>query len=81
MEHVAIKPIMEIGKSKIETVKIGLSIYNDKQLIDVRSYMAYQGDEYKPTQKGVSLPIGKIDELIKGLQMARDDAVTRGWLK
>lgn len=81
MEHVAIKPTMEIVKSKIETVKIGLSVYGGKQLVDVRSWMAFQGDEYRPTQKGCSLPIEKIDDLIKGLQMARDDAVTRGWLK
>lgn len=78
---IQIKPTKVIPKSKIEEVHVGLSTYNDKQLIDVRIFAAWNGDEFRPTQKGVSLPINKIDEVIEGLKMARDDAVTRGWLK
>lgn len=75
-------PLKIIQKSKIEQVQVSLSTYKDKNLIDVRTYGAWNGDdEYKPTQKGVSLGVGEIDNLIEGLKIAREEAIKRGWLK
>jgi len=70
-----------IPKSKIEEVHIALSEYGGKKLVDIRSFMSFDGDEMKPTKKGVSLPIEKIDDIITGLTRIRNDATKLGWLK
>lgn len=72
---------MIIPKNKLEQVHIALSNYEGKNLIDIRSYSDFDGEGHKPTKKGVSLPIDKIDDVIKGLTEARAEAVQKGWIK
>lgn len=75
-------PLKIIPKSKIEQVQVSLSEYNGKNLIDVRTFGDWNGEGvFKPTQKGISLGVGEIDNLIEGLKIARDEAIRRGWLK
>ncbi|MGD9727625.1 MAG: transcriptional coactivator p15/PC4 family protein [Nitrospira sp.] len=64
------KEIGRIKKSNLEVLVVSLSEYKGKQLFDVRQWAAWNGDEHKPTQKGVSMPIeslrefkAKVDEL------------------
>lgn len=70
-----------IPKSQIEEVHIALSQYQGKHLIDIRSYMSFNGDAPSPTKKGVSLPVTEIDKVIAGLQAAKAEAIQKGLLK
>lgn len=57
------KEIGRIQKNNLETVVVALSEYKGKQLFDIRTYAAYNGDTHKPTPKGVSMPIENLREL------------------
>lgn len=67
-----------IEKNGREQVRVALRAYKGVQLVDVRIYYLAEGDELRPTSKGVSLKIGKIGELIAGLQAAEAEARRRG---
>jgi 3-mercaptopyruvate sulfurtransferase SseA len=73
-----VKVATSIVKSQIEEVRIATSEYKGKHLLDIRSFVAFNGDEHKPTQKGVSIPIHMIDAVIAGLLVAREDALKAG---
>lgn len=70
-----------IPKSQIEQINIGLSEYQGRRSLDMRSFMAFQGQDFAPTKKGVSIPIEKIDEVLKAVQAAKAEAVAKGWIK
>ena len=72
-------PIATISKSKREEIRVTISRFRDRDFIDVRIY-ALDDDEAFPTRKGVNLPVGRISELIKGLQEAENEARRRGLL-
>lgn len=69
-----------IVKSGLEVIVTALSTYGGKNLVDIRTYADFNGQGHSPTKKGISCPIGKIDELIEGLERARLEAVKLGWL-
>lgn len=70
-----------IQKNNIEQVHINLSEYKGSKNIDVRSYVDFNGQGYKPTQKGVSIKVEYLGDLILMLKMAHEEAVKIGWIK
>jgi hypothetical protein len=55
--------IIEIEKNSREIIRISLSEFKGKKLIDLRVWYKDKEDEYKPSQKGLSLSVDKYKEL------------------
>jgi len=73
--------IATIPKNKTENVVVSLSEFNGHHLLDVRVFAAFvQGDEPKPTKKGISIAIGRLPALIDALRDAEAEARRRGLL-
>ena len=59
-----------IQKSQRQQVRISLSEFNDDEAIDIRQFYIPRGEEgsdYRPTTRGVRLPISSYWELLKGV--------------
>ncbi len=63
--------VTTIEKNKTEEIRISLSEYKGTKFIDIRLFWLKSDDEILPTRKGISLDIEKLDELISGLENAR----------
>ena len=70
-----------IPKNKSEEVHVSLSEFKGHKNFDVRVFYMADNDEVKPTPKGVSLSIEKLDALIVELVETKKRAQRMGWLK
>ena len=52
-----------IEKREGESVRVAINEYQERTYLDIRQHFENQDGEWKPTQKGVTLPLDKIDEL------------------
>jgi len=66
--------IYEFQKNALEKVKIQLSEFHGKRVIDIRVYYKVPGtaNEWKPSKKGICMSVNRLEELLKGLKMAHD---------
>ncbi len=53
-------------------VRVTRSEYKGTQLVDVRYYFKDAEGQVRPTQKGVSIGINVVDEVLRALRMAED---------
>lgn len=66
--------IAEFNKNSLEKVRIVLTEFKGKKLLDIRVYYdASENEEpdWRPTKKGISISLDLIDELLKGLEKAK----------
>ena len=56
-----------IEKKETERVRVAISEFQERKYIDIRTYYQNQEGEWKPTQKGVTLPPDKLEELKEAL--------------
>jgi len=71
-----------IPKNSLEEVRIELTDYKGHDLVGIRVYSDFTNSrEMLPTRKGVTVQVGMINELIKGLQEAKRKAEETGRLK
>ena len=70
------KIIGEIEKSKGKKTVVSLSEWKGHKSVDVREYMQF-GPDWKPTKKGVRIPIAKAGELVSLTEKA-EDAIKKG---
>ncbi len=73
-------PLAVIPKNQKEEVRIALSSFKGRNLIDVRTYAVWGDDPApRPTRNGVSLSVDRLPDLIAALQSAAATAgVSRG---
>jgi len=66
--------IYEFQKNALEKVKIQLSEFHGKRVIDIRVYYKVPGtaNEWKPSKKGICMAVNRLEELLKGLKMAHE---------
>lgn len=66
--------IYEFQKNALEKVRIQLSEFRRKKVIDIRVYYKVPGtaNEWKPSKKGICMSVIRLEELLKGLKMAHD---------
>jgi len=65
--------VYEIDKSTMEKIRISLTEYHGHKLLDIRLY--YDASEtreqdFKPSRKGISIPIRLIEQLKEGIDKA-----------
>lgn len=55
-----------IEKNKSESIKLSLNEFKGKELLDIRIfYYDKNEDVYKPSKKGISIPIDKSEEFME----------------
>jgi hypothetical protein len=60
-----------IETSKITSVVISKSTWNNKERLDIRTYL--KTDNYSgPTKKGVNIPLEKIDDLLAAINSIKE---------
>ena len=60
--------VRSISKRKTEQVRFSLCEYTNRKYIDIRIYYLDRGSsEFKPSRKGVTLPISAYPELMKSV--------------
>jgi Transcriptional Coactivator p15 (PC4) len=64
-----------------EAVVLQLREYKGKRLFDVRQYFTAADGTFTPTQRGVSLVIGKLPEFVAAVAKAERKAVEMGLLE
>jgi hypothetical protein len=73
--------IAEIAKRGDDVVRVSLTEFNGKSLIDVRVFVPYKATgKIGPTPKGVSLRLDRLPELVAALQKAEQQARAAGLL-
>jgi len=65
--------VFTIQKNHKEQLRIRLREYNGHQLLDVRVFEPDSTGRLKPSKRGVSVNVNKIDELIDGFLQARGE--------
>jgi len=76
------KTIAEFEKNSREELKVTLNEFKGRQYVDVRVYYrGKEGDEFKPSRKGVMIRPGHLDPLIEALSEARRELDEAGLLK
>ena len=61
----------EIMKNKSEKIRVSLDNYKDHEIVNIRVFFENETGELIPTKKGLSVSIGKIDDVIGLLQKAK----------
>lgn len=64
---------MDIQKNDINLIRVEKRTYKEKDFIDLRHYYKDDDGEFKPTQKGVTLPPERLPELIEVLGKLNDE--------
>jgi len=57
----------EISKNTLEKIRIEKREYKGREFIDIRTYY-FDGNEWKPTQKGVTFRPDQLKEIIEALE-------------
>jgi hypothetical protein len=65
--------IFTLWKNRKEQVRVRLSHYEGHNLLDLRVFEPDAEGKLRPSKRGVSINVQKIDELIEGLVQARDE--------
>ena len=73
-------PIARIEKNSREEIRIGLSEYRGAQFVDVRVFTTFAGasDARTPTKAGVAIGFDKLEQVIRALHDAYNEADSRG---
>jgi hypothetical protein len=72
--------IAEIEKNQNEKMRVSLHSYRGHDLVSQRVWFKANDGEWRPSNKGVSMSLKAIDEMIAALQGARERAKNVGAL-
>lgn len=74
------EPIAIIPKNANEKIHIGLDQYQKHNLAFIRIYYNSGDADWRPTKKGLSVKVTLLNDVIQGLEKAREQAQKVGWL-
>jgi len=72
--------IAEWRKNGREVIRVRLTLYKGRELIELRVYYREPSGEHKPTRKGINLPIEHLPAIKEALKAAQMAAGARGWI-
>lgn len=67
-----------IEKGASGRIHIRLSKFRDKDYLDIRNFYEAEDGEWKPTRKGIAIPVELYDELVGAIAAAKDEIAKRG---
>ncbi len=69
--------MIAIQKSSTEQVQVDIREYKGKKYLDIRLWFNSSIDpEYRPTKKGISLPVALLPDLQKAIMSLEPETVT-----
>ncbi len=72
--------IHRMPKNAREHIRVSLGEFKGAKHVSVRLWYA-DGDEEKPTAKGVNFKLDQFDELVDAVTKARAEALRLGWIE
>jgi|GEM_PF-302467 hypothetical protein len=63
--------VSAIDKSLGNRIHVRISRFKDRDYLDIRNYYEDDAGEWKPTRKGVSVPVEFYDDVMKALVAAK----------
>ncbi|MGB2983671.1 MAG: transcriptional coactivator p15/PC4 family protein [Candidatus Bipolaricaulia bacterium] len=69
--------VRSIDKGLGSQIHIRLSKFRDRDYLDIRNFYETEDGEWKPTRKGIAVPVEFYDELIEGLTEAKGEIEKR----
>jgi len=69
--------VSAIDKSLGNRIHIRISQFKDRDYLDIRNYYEDEAGEWKPTRKGIAVPVEFYDELMQSLAGAKDIIASR----
>lgn len=71
--------IARLRKNEREEVVIALRSYQGHDFVDIRTFFGLRGQETKPTQKGVTIPVELYREFRRLIEQLDDLMDDNGW--
>lgn len=65
--------VRTIDKGLGNRIHIRISRFKDRDYLDIRNYYEDDAGEWKPTRKGIAVPVEFYDELMETLTAAKDE--------
>jgi len=65
--------VRAIDKGLGNRIHIRISRFKDRDYLDIRNYYEDDAGEWKPTRKGIAVPVEFYDELMESLVAAKDE--------
>ena len=65
--------VRTIDKGLGNRIHIRISRFKDRDYLDIRNYYEDDAGEWKPTRKGIAVPVEFYDELMESLVAAKDE--------
>lgn len=62
--------IADISKNKSEIIRVEITEFKGKNLVNVRTWYLNDQNEYAPTKKGVAVSLAQLEELRQALNKA-----------
>ncbi len=69
--------IAQFEKNATEVIRISLTAYRGRQLIDARVYYSDDEGQYRPTRKGLSLAVGLYADFKRALLTLEKELIAR----
>ena len=63
--------VSSIDKSLGNRIHVRISRFKDRDYLDIRNYYEDDAGEWKPTRKGISVPVEFYDDVMKALTAAK----------
>jgi len=69
--------VRAIEKGLGSRIHVRLSRFRERDYLDIRNFYETDDGEWKPTRKGIAVPVELYDELIDALGVAKDEIAKR----
>ena len=69
--------VRAIDKGLGNRIHIRISEFRERDYLDIRNYYEDDAGEWKPTRKGIAIPVEFYAELMEGLTAAKDTITSR----
>ncbi len=69
--------VQAIEKGLGSRIHIRLSKFRDRDYLDIRNFYETEDGEWKPTRKGIAVPVDLYDDLMKALTEAKPEIEKR----
>ncbi len=70
--------VCAIDKGLGSRIHVRLSRFRDRDYLDIRNFYETDDGEWKPTRKGIAVPVELYDELLDALGAAKEEIAKRG---
>jgi hypothetical protein len=73
--------VRAIDKGLGNRIHVRLSRFKERDYLDIRNFYETDDGEWKPTRKGIAVPVELYDELIGAIEAAKEEITNRASAK